>query len=314
MSNVPDIKKETVDIVTGRIKDLENKGEIEFPINYSPQNALRSAWLILQNTIDREKKPVLQSCDKVSIMNSLFDMVVQGLNPAKKQVYFIAYGKQLVCQRSYHGTMALAKMVDPSIGEIVAEVIWQGDEFEYEIFRGKKRVVSHKQKLANIDKKQPIGAYCEILDHNGEVKTTTIMTFNQIKSAWKKSPMRPVGDNGEIKAGSTHHEYLEEMLKKTVIGRACKPVINSSSDSHLVRAATRSEQIQNDQEADRQELEHANQDYIDVVTEAVPKPAPEEEQVATSEDDNQTGPEPGPEDQDPQPMQPLQNGYAGPGF
>jgi recombination protein RecT len=39
---------------------------------------------------------VLQACTRDSIANALLDMAVQGLNPAKKQGYFIAYGKQLV--------------------------------------------------------------------------------------------------------------------------------------------------------------------------------------------------------------------------
>lgn len=275
--SLPDIKKATVDVVTQRIKELENAGEIEFPVNYSPQNALRSAWLVLQNTQNRERKPVLQNCDKTTIMNSLFDMVVQGLNPAKKQVYFIAYGNQLTCQRSYHGTMALAKMVDPTISEIVAEVIWDGDEFEYEVVRGKKRITGHKQTLKSMDSKKPLGAYCEILDHNGEVKSTTIMTFDQIKSAWKKSQMKPVQDNGQIKPGSTHFEFMEEMVKKTVINKACKPIINSSNDAHLIRAANRSEQEGAKREAEAEELESANQDYIDITPESEPEPEPEQE-------------------------------------
>ena len=263
-SQLMEIKKSTVDVVTTKIKDLENKGEIQFPPNYSPQNALRSAWLILQNTQDRNKKPVLQSCTKVSIMNSLFDMTVQGLNPAKKQIYFIAYGDQLTCQRSYHGTKALAMQVDSSIGDIVAEVIWKGDEFEYEIDRGQKYVTKHKQTLESIDSKEPLGGYCLILDHKGNVKKTEIMTFEQIKTAWKKSQMRPVQDNGNIKAGSTHDEFMEEMVKKTVINRACKPIINSSSDGHLFQAANRSEQIQAEVKAEQTALENENQEFIDV--------------------------------------------------
>jgi len=100
------VKKDTVDIVAAKVREFQERGELDLPPNYSPENAMKSAWLILQNTFDKNKKPVLHACTKDSIANSLLDMIVQGLNPAKKQCYFIAYGNQLVCQRSYFGTMA----------------------------------------------------------------------------------------------------------------------------------------------------------------------------------------------------------------
>ncbi|MFH2219090.1 MAG: recombinase RecT, partial [Pseudomonadota bacterium] len=81
-----------VEVVGQRIKALQSEGEIHFPPDYSPQNALRSAWLILQNTQDRNKKPALEVCTKASVYNALFDMVITGLNPEKKQGYFIVYG------------------------------------------------------------------------------------------------------------------------------------------------------------------------------------------------------------------------------
>lgn len=277
--NLPEIKKQTVDLVESRIKTLHSRGEIDFPATYSPANALKSAWLVLQNTQDRNKKPVLETCNKISIMNALFDMTVQGLNPAKKQVYFIAYGDKLAAQRSYHGTMAVAKMVDPTIAEINAQVIWEGDDFEFEINRGKKFVVRHKQTLNSIDSKKPAGGYCEIIDVRGEVKSTTIMTWDQIKSAWKKSQTNPVMDSGQIKAGSVHFEFMEEMVKKTVINRACKPIINSSSDATLLGAVTRSEQERAEYEADAEAEANANAIDVDVEEVRSPAPAPEPEEV-----------------------------------
>jgi len=77
--------------VMERIGQMTKSSEINLPANYSAPNALKSAALILQQTQDRNKQPVLKVCDSSSIQNCLFDMVVQGLNPAKKQCYFIAY-------------------------------------------------------------------------------------------------------------------------------------------------------------------------------------------------------------------------------
>ena len=81
-----------VDTVLSKIKDFEEAGELKLPTNYSAANALKSAWLILQETKDRNDKPALVVCTKESVANALLDMVVQGLSPMKKQCYFIVYG------------------------------------------------------------------------------------------------------------------------------------------------------------------------------------------------------------------------------
>src|SRR5690625_4382272 len=65
------VKKDTVDVVAERVRQFQERGEIHFPANYSPENAMKSAWLILQNTQDRNKKPALEVCTKDSIANSL---------------------------------------------------------------------------------------------------------------------------------------------------------------------------------------------------------------------------------------------------
>jgi len=257
-------KGTALEAVSRRIKELETRGEIDFPAGYSPQNALRSAWLILQETVDRDKKPVLEVCTQPSIINSLFDMVIQGLNPAKKQCYFIAYGKKLSCMRSYHGTMGLAKMVNPDIWDIFAEVVWRGDTFEMEIDRGQKKVVKHRQTLESIDSKDPVAAYCQIINHAGEVIRTEVMTWDQVKTAWKSSAVKPVTDKGEIKGGTTHKDFLSEMIKRTVINRACRPVINSSNDRYLLAANERSEFFKAEVGAAEVEANEANRDFVDV--------------------------------------------------
>ena len=132
-------KKNPVDIVAAQIKELQANGRLNFPANYSVGNALASAWLTLQGVKDKEKRPVLQSCTHESIVNSLLDMAIQGLNPSKKQVYFIAYGSQLVCQRSYFGTVAVTKRVT-HCKDVFAEPVYEGDEFEYVIDRGNKQI------------------------------------------------------------------------------------------------------------------------------------------------------------------------------
>ena len=279
------IKKETADIVANRVRQYHESGELHLPEKYSPENAVKQAWLILQETLDKNKKPVLETCTKISIANSLLDMVVQALNPMKKQCYFIAYGNKLACQRSYFGTMAVTKRIDPTISDIVPEIIYEGDKFEYEIIRGKKVVVSHKQTLENIDGKKIKAAYCMIINDDGTVRDTEIMTMDEIKGAWKQSKMYPVTDKGEIKAGSTHDKFTAEMAKKTVINRACKKIINSSDDSDLfLKTVRKADELNTESEVKEDVGKNANQEFIDIS----PEMEMEEEPNQGASDDGMT--------------------------
>ncbi|MGJ0847461.1 recombinase RecT [Tissierella praeacuta] len=254
---------DVVDEVAKRVRTFETRGELTFPENYIPENALKSAYLVLQETTDRDKKPVLKTCSNASIANSLLSMVVQGLNPDKQQCYFIAYGNKLVLQRSYFGAMHVAKTVDPNIEDIYAAAVYEDDDFEYEIKHGKERVIKHTQKLANKDKDKIIGAYATILYKDGK-ELSTVMTMDQIKQAWSKSSMKPVDDKGNIKPFSTHGQFTEEMAKKTVINRACKYVINSSSDTNIITKFAKELDI-DIAEAETEAIieENANQEYLD---------------------------------------------------
>ena len=61
------IKKDVVDIVEGRVKHFISDGSLHLPAGYSPGNAMKAAWLILQDTVDKDKRPVLTTCTKDSI-------------------------------------------------------------------------------------------------------------------------------------------------------------------------------------------------------------------------------------------------------
>ncbi|KKN43611.1 hypothetical protein LCGC14_0701540 [marine sediment metagenome] len=251
-----------------RIVAMQKGGQIHFPKDYSPQNALQSAWLILQGVKNKADKPVLDEgvCTKASIANSLLDMVVSGLNPAKDQGYFIAYGKLLTWSQSYFGAMAVAKRVDPRIAEegIIAEIIYEKDELVYEIKRGQKEIVSHKQTLESVKKGDIKGAYCMVISKDGEILKTEIMAFEEIKKSWSKSQMKPIDEKGNVKPGSNHAKHPVEFCKRTVINRACKPIINSSSDRVLLESVKRAEFVEVEHNAAMQIEENANKETIDI--------------------------------------------------
>jgi recombination protein RecT len=288
------IKKDTVDVVAAKVREFQSRGEIHFPANYSPENAMKSAWLILQNTYDREKRPALQVCTRDSIANALLDMVVQGLNPMKKQGYFIVYGKQLVFQRSYFGTMAVTKRVTGA-KDIFAQVVYEGDDFEFEINRGRKKVTKHKQTLVSMSGGKIVAAYCTII-LDDEREFTEIMTIDEIRQAWKKSKQNPE------KEGSTHQEFPQEMAKKTVINRTCKAYLNSSDDgSLLMKHFRRQDEILAEAEVEAEIAENANSELIDVAYEIV--------------DDETTGHEPnGPQQEITFVEEPVSASAGGPGF
>jgi len=285
MSKALTVQDQTLDKLSKRINAMQESGELHFPPDYSPQNALKSAWLTIQATTDMNKKPALEVCTIGSIYNALFDMVITGLNPAKKQGYFIVYGKNLVFQRSYFGSETLAKRVNPDIADIVAEVVYEGDTFTYSIRNGQKIVSDHKQTLESVDSKKVKGAYCIVIDKNGEVIKTDIMTWVEIKKAWSMSKTKPI-EKGEVKKGSTHDDFMSEMIKKTVINRTCKTIFNSSDDKYLKLAATRSEVIRAEDTAQEEIDQNANQDIIDIdderegeVVDAEFKETPEQERI-----------------------------------
>ena len=256
------VKKDVVDVVGKKVQEFVSRGELHLPPNYSVENAMKSAWLILQNTFDKDKRPVLQVCTKDSIANSLLDMAVQGLNPAKKQGYFIAYGKQLVFQRSYFGTMAVTKRV-AGAKDIFAEVVYKGDEFEYTIKNGNKYIVKHIQRIENVDPGNMVAAYCTIV-FDDDRQFTDVMTWQEIQKAWSKSKMNP------DKEGSTHKEFAQEMARKTVINRACKRYLNSSDDgSLLMYHVNHADEIAAEAEVEAEIEENANQELIDVEYEPV---------------------------------------------
>lgn len=256
-NNLALIKKDVVDVVGKKVQEFVSRGELHLPPNYSVENAMKSAWLILQNTVDKDKRPVLEVCSKDSIANALLDMAVQGLNPAKKQGYFIAYGKQLVFQRSYFGTMAVTKRV-AGAKDIFAEIVYKGDEFEYTIHRGNKVITKHVQRIENVDPGNIVAAYCTII-FDDDRQFTDIMTWQEIQKAWSKSKMNPE------KEGSTHKEFAQEMCRKTVINRACKRYLNSSDDgSLLMQHVNRADEIAAEAEIEAEIEENANTEYIDI--------------------------------------------------
>lgn len=251
------------DQVLTKIKEFENGGDIAFPPNYNYANALKSAQLILAEAVDKNKQPVLQTCTKASICNALLDMTIQGLSPAKKQCYFVPYGGKLQLMKSYLGNIAATKRLK-GVKDVFANIIWEGDEFEYKLNleTGLIEIVKHEQKFENIGKKI-LGAYAIVVREDAK-NYVEVMNMEQIRNAWNQGAAK--GKSG------AHQNFSDQMAKKTVINRACKNFVNTSDDSDvLIESLNRTNEyreediIENTQAEVKEEIkENANSIPLDL--------------------------------------------------
>jgi recombination protein RecT len=208
-----------------KVNQFSAAGQIKLPPNYSAENALRSAWLIIQETQNLSKQPALSVCSTESIANALMDMVLQGLNPVKKQCYFIVYGSKLTLQKSYIGNIAISKRI-ANVKDVRTVPIYKNDIFKYEINTetGRKKIIEHGQELDNIDPQNVVGAYAIITENDGKI-WCEVMNMKQIKASWEMGNAK-----GTSKA---HINFADEMACKTVANRALKIAIGSTDDADL---------------------------------------------------------------------------------
>ena len=253
-------EKQITDIVFNKVVALQAKGAIDFPNNYSVGNALKSAYLILQEAKTREKKPVLQVCTQESIANTLLDMVVQGLNPSKQQCYFIPYGNQLTLSRSYLGTIALTKRLK-GVKDVVAYPIYKNDKLDigFDILTGKTKINEFKPALDH-KAQDLIGALGIVVGEN-EILYLEYMNMEQIRNAWNQGTMK-----GNSPA---HKNFPDQMAIKTVINRVCKKYVNAADDSDKIAdlISKTAEEVDNELEIEMAENANAKELPLDEIEE-----------------------------------------------
>ena len=163
-------------------------------------------------------------------------------------------------------------------------MIYEGDEFVYTIDPNTARIkiVKHEQKIDNIDNDKIKAAYALVTLNDGSVQVT-IMSMQQIRAAWNQ---------GSMKGNSpAHKNFTEEMAKKTVIGRACKMIINSSDDAWLYEGKNDEMDIDN-ATRQREASISSTKSVVDTqdaeyeeVKEPTPAPAPTPTSDPTSEEE-----------------------------
>jgi recombination protein RecT len=217
------VKKDIGTQVLDRVNQLCEAGFKMAP-DFSAINAIKATMLMLQQVVDKNKRPALEVCTPVSIQTALFEMCVQSLDVSKRQAYLLVRGDKLCFQPSYFGHILQVKRLFPDWSP-VAHTVREGDEFEYTINpdNGKMKLVKHTQKLENLDK-DFIGAYMYLPCADGEPELY-VMTRKQIMRAWSKSSSQSL---------QTHKDFDEKMALKTIINSGCTKVINATPDPTYV--------------------------------------------------------------------------------
>lgn len=214
--------KNITDTVMNTVKQFEMDGQLVLPEGYNAGNALKSAYLTLQNTKDKDGKNFMEVCTKDSVARALLDMVVQGLDVGQKQAYFIVRGNELTLMRSYFGSQTILRRIS-GIKDVWATIIYADDEIEVSVINGERVITKHETKFGNEDG-DIVGAYAVIEMEDG-TKKYTIMTKKEIDKCWAKS---------SSSQHTVHKEFPQEMAKRTVINRACKNYVNTDTKNQVL--------------------------------------------------------------------------------
>lgn len=285
MAETTAVSKETIsDKVLTNVQELQKVGGLAIPKNYSAENALKSAWLILQDMTDKAGKAILPQCTSNSVKNSLLDMVVQGLSPSKNQCYFIKRGQKLTLSRSYLGTIAVTKRLQ-GIENVKAYCLYEGDDFKtrFNYKTGSLEIEKYEPSFENINSGKMKGAFALILGEKGPVHLE-VMNMSQVKAAWGMGTTK-----GNSKA---HNNFGEEMAKKSVINRACKVYANTSDDSDiLIESMNNTDKYYSEDESIKdiktevqaEIKEEANKEFIDIEEVSIIKEETKEEVKKESE-------------------------------
>lgn len=210
----------TVNAVMKQVEELQQTGGLVLPKDYNVGNALKSAWIYLQTIETRTKQKAIDVCTKLSICNCLLEMVIRGQHP-KKHCYFIACGNSLEYWERYTGKLLRAKR-DTNIQDVVAQVIYEGDNFVYAVDKnGYYQLIKHETAIENINPDKIKAAYAVVIFKDGS-KHLEVMTMDQIRKSWQQGAAR--GTSG------AHQNFTDQMCKKTVIARACKIELDSATD------------------------------------------------------------------------------------
>lgn len=279
-------QKNITEQVLAKIETFKQAGELRLPADYSPENALKAAYLTLQDVKNKDGRPALEVCKSSTVANALLKMVVWGLSPLKKQCDFIVRGDTLCCDPEYTGNIALAIRYG-GLKYHKANAIFAGDDFKFEVgVDGRRKLIHHKQDLASIGG-DVIGAYVTYELEDG-TQDMEIMNISQIRNSWMQ---------GAAKGGSiAHKNFTDQMAIKTVYNRMTKLLIRASNDAPLMGDSGSDDNEQNPDIVSEAKLEVINKSNAEEIAfedipeapQAAAEPEPTPQQEAAQSANSQT--------------------------
>jgi len=209
-----------------QIQEYEKLGLV-IPEGFNPTNSLKKARIMLNTMTAKNGQPVLAVCTQESIIDCLVDSLMKGLDYSEKQVYFIPRGNEMTNLESIYGRIVRCKRASDKYEPLV-NFVHTDDKFKfhYDLANGGRIVIDeHETELANLDK-PIIAAYTYVTDNDGNTQVF-IMTQKEWLTSWKKSA------NG----ASVAKEFERDMIYRTIIKKATKSLVNSSTKPFVLDAS-----------------------------------------------------------------------------
>lgn len=211
------------DLAIERINQLI-EGGFQLPEGYNHVNAIKMAYIQIQNTLDKQSgyKPLSELCTPASIQTALFQMAKDGLDATKGQCYFSKSGFNLKYGTEYHATTLQVQRIFPNYTPC-PKVVYEGDIVEYGVDpkTGRRILVKHEQKMENLDN-DFVGAYLYIPCKDGG-QDLYVMSKKMIMQAWMQG-----------KQGLTvHNKFTDKMVCKTIINSALDSTVKSDSGNSV---------------------------------------------------------------------------------
>lgn len=231
------------------------------------------------------KTPALQECSMESIFRSALQAVELGLEPgsAVGEGYLVPYGKQCTFIPGYRGLISLAFRSGHVLG-VKANVVYQGDKFEYE--EGLEPKLRHVPDFGSAREVKDITyAYC-IVQLSGGGTIYDVMTRTEIENIRKRSK---AGSNGPWVTD------FAEMAKKTVTRRCLKyaPMSVEMSKALALENALEHGNDTIDAEFESLELDESQPEAplkSDKLAEKIGKPPADVETIGEDVSESYTGP------------------------
>ncbi len=171
------------------------------------------------------KNTYLQKADPNSILTAVYNVALTGLslNPVLAQAYLVPRKVKgtLLCSLdvSYQGL--ISKLIDTGQAtDVYAHVVYEGDEFEYDMSRNK--VVKHQPYwLVGNEKGNEIAAYAIAVLPNGDLKAE-VKPMAYINSVADASESVKSDRKNNTKYSPWNGAFREEMVKKTMVKQLWK--------------------------------------------------------------------------------------------